>query len=686
MVGGNLAVLEDHFITCSGRKVDLKIYAADKVIDQCQYAMQALKKSMAWDEEHYGREYDLDIFMIVAVNDFNFGAMENKGLNIFNDKYILVDSQTATDTDYGLIDAVVGHEYFHNWSGNRVTVRDWFQLSLKEGLTVFRDHSFSETIGSAAIERINQVKKLRAAQFPEDAGPLAHPIRPDSYIEMSNFYTATVYEKGSEVIRMMKTILGPENYRKGTDLYFDRNDGKAVTCDDFVQAMQDASGIDLTLFKRWYCQSGTPVVKAETTYDEEEQTLTIVLEQTCPPTPGQESKEPFHIPVEIGLLDSNGKDMTFSLAGDLQGTTCVLNLITAEQPFVLTGVTEKPTVSFLRGFSAPVKLDFNYTDEELAFLMAHDSDAVARWEAGQTLMVNSLFALMEQHQQGESLTMPTLLLNSMQALLAQAEEDDKALIAEMLLLPSEFYLIELMETVDVDALVTARRFLKHAIAENLRDSLLAVYKANPVDEQFEYEVAAVARRSLRNACLNYLMQLEEEGMQKLGFDQFESANNMTDEIAAINLLASSTTNYRSQAMNAFYDKWLDNNLVMDKWFIAQALSKQANTVEHIRELMEDKAFNIKNPNKVRSLLGAFTRNFSEFHSANGEGYKLIAEQTIVIDKLNPMVAARLVTGMAQWKRFNGERAQLMKQQLERILATEGLSKDTYEIVSKSLTA
>ena len=684
MIAGNLAVIEDYFVTCSKRKVTLRIFAARNVIAKCHYAMQALKKAMKWDEEIYGREYDLDIFMIVAVNDFNFGAMENKCLNIFNDKYILVDSKTATDLDYSNIDAVVGHEYFHNWSGNRVTVRDWFQLSLKEGFTVFRDHSFSEAVGSKAIQRIEQIKKFRTFQFPEDAGPLAHSVRPDSYMEINNFYTVTIYEKGAEVIRMLQTILGPEKFRKGTDLYFSRNDGKAVSCDDFVQALQDASDIDLTLFKKWYNQAGTPIIKVTTAYDQEKASYRIRLQQSCLPTPGQPHKDPLHIPFAFGLLNKAGEDIPLQSRQDLTSSkTYVINFTEKDKEFTFINIAEKPIPSLLRHFSAPVKLEYNYSEEELAFLMAKDNDAVARWEASQQLATLVLFKLMKQYQAKEKLTKPQQYLDSLNTLLKDRKVD-KALVAEMFTLPEINYLIELVDKIDVEALVSARKFLQNTIAETLQTELLVVYKENLTQKPYEYNSHRAAERALKNIALFYLILAKEDAYGQLGYEQFKAANNMTDEYAALCVLVIYNVNYQQEVLEMFYQKWQSDHLVIDKWFAVQARIIGSNTLERVKTLLKHPAFNIKNPNKVRALLGSFVRNFECFHTKDGKSYEFITEQIIQLDKINPMGAARLVTVLSQWRKFDEVRQQLMKDQLIRIKTSPSLSTDVLEIVSKSL--
>jgi len=674
MVAGNLAKIEDHFITMHKRKVTLQIFAAQSVIHQCDFAMEALKKAMRWDEEVYGREYDLDIFMIVAVNDFNFGAMENKGLNIFNDKFILADAKTATDFDYASIDLVVGHEYFHNWSGNRVTLRDWFQLSLKEGFTVFREQSFTESVALAEVDRIHNVKRLRSAQFPEDAGPLAHPVRPDSYIEMNNFYTMTVYEKGSEVIRMLRTILGVKKYRQATDLYFAKNDGKAVTCDDFVQAMEEASGLDLTQFKLWYSQSGTPELKVKSEYITDKKQFHLYVEQSCPPTPNQPVKQAMHIPLVIGLLNKTGKDMHLPEA--------TLNIKKQAEHFIFENIAEKPVLSLSRGFSAPVKMTYDYSEEELAFLMAHDSDGVARWEAGQQYAVQVLLKLIKQYQQKENFSEPHLFLQAMLALLND-KSINKALIAEMLLLPDELYLCELMEKIDVEAIVAARQFLKKTMAQFLHEALLKTYQENLPKAEYRYVIEDVASRALRNACLHYLVLLETKEILDVCFEQFSTANNMTDQFAALSALVNTDSVYRSKALAAFYGQWQHAHLVVDKWFAVQAAANSTHVIDDVKELLKHSAFNLKNPNRARSVLTFFSKNFAHFHAASGEGYALLAEYVLLLDKINPSVAARLVAAFANWREFTEPRCKMMKDQLEMIAAKE-LSPNVYEIVTKSL--
>lgn len=684
MVAGYLSVIEDQFTTMTGRAVDLKIYANHQVISRCHYAMEALKKAMAWDEEVYGREYDLDIFMIVAVNDFNFGAMENKGLNIFNDKYILVDPRTATDSDYALIDAVVGHEYFHNWSGNRVTVRDWFQLCLKEGFTVFREQSFSESVGLLPMERITQVRRLRSYQFPEDAGPLSHPIRPDSYIEMGNFYTMTVYEKGAEVIRMLHTFLGKKRFREGTDLYFSRHDGQAVTCDDFLQAMQDASGVDLESFRRWYSQSGTPQVTIKTTYDKSSKTYTLHCEQMTPSTSGQSHKVALPIPIAVGLLDSHGKAMSLQLQGESASkTTTVLNFDKASESFTFVNVDEPPVPSLFRHFSAPIVLHYPYTQEQLAFLMAHDEDPVARWEAGQQLMVNVIQEMVNQYESSSSLKVSPLLIESIETLLKSADRD-LAVSSLMLCLPDDEYLLEFFDPVNINALVAVKRYLLQFIAGSLRETLIDSYERYHEKSPYHYDTVSASIRAFKNACLQLVSHDPREDIWSLCWDQLTATDNMTDQWAAFSALVRAESPRRQEAIDFFYEQWSSDALVMDKWFMAQASSDVKDTVENVQKLLSHPGFNITNPNKVRALLGTFSRNVAHFHRADGAGYVLLVDQLLKLDKINSSVAARLASAFSHWRRFDAGRKALIHEQLNRMIDTVGLSKDLFEIVSKSL--
>lgn len=673
MVAGDLGFVEDEFTTMSDRKVTLKVFAAHDKIEQCHFAMQALKKAMRWDEETYGREYDLDIFMIVAVNDFNFGAMENKGLNIFNDKYILASPQTATDADYSGIDAVVAHEYFHNWSGDRVTVRDWFQLSLKEGFTVFRDHSFSQDVGLNEVVRINEVKTLRRLQFPEDAGPLSHPIRPDSYIEMSNFYTTTVYEKGSEVIRMMKTLVGKDGFRKGTDLYFDRHDGCAVTCEDFVKAIEDANDIDLQQFRLWYSQAGTPEVSVSSHYDNDKKIYQLTLKQVIPATPGQTDKRAMHIPVKIALFDTQGKKVL-----DDQ----VLQLKQAEQTFTFENIAADVVPSLLRGFSAPIKLDYNYNDADLSLLIANDDDGFARFEAMQHYACNVIFKLMQDDQQGDTLQLSDEFTAIFASILKGCQQHP-ALAAQMLTLPSEAYLAELMDVVDVKAIHTIRSFIKKQLANKLSDEVHNLYKDLLTTEAYAYDVDQVAKRSLKNVLLSYIAAENTKATIALCFEQFESANNMTDQMAAFSVLSHIDCNERVKVIDDFFAQWQNNALVMDKWFAVQAMADLPNMMDRTRTLLKHPLFDIENPNKARSVLLSFSKmNPVHFHCK--EGYELLTDYVLRIDAMNPMVAARLLSALTTWRRHSDDLQILMKQCLQKIVAHPGLSKDVYEIASKSL--
>ncbi|RRV19517.1 aminopeptidase N [Stutzerimonas nitrititolerans] len=690
LVAGDLWCVEDSFTTMSGREVALRIYVEPENIDKCQHAMDSLKKSMKWDEEAYGREYDLDIFMIVAVNDFNMGAMENKGLNIFNSSAVLARAETATDAAHQRVEAIVAHEYFHNWSGNRVTCRDWFQLSLKEGFTVFRDAQFSSDMNSATVKRIEDVAYLRTHQFAEDAGPMAHSVRPESFIEISNFYTLTVYEKGAEVVRMIQTLLGAEGFRKGSDLYFERHDGQAVTVDDFVKAMEDANGVDLAQFKRWYSQSGTPRLVVSEQYDPQAQSYSLTFRQSCPPTPGQPNKEPFVIPVALGLLDANGAEIALRLQGEdaASGTTRVLAVSEAEQTFTFVDVPERPLPSLLRGFSAPVKLEFPYSRDQLMFLMQHDSDGFNRWEAGQQLSVQVLQELIGQYQRGEPLVMDERLTEALRSLL-QNETLDAAMVAEMLSLPSEAYLTEISEVADVDAIHAAREFARRELGNGLFEPLYQRYMTNrEVSRQTAYEASAehFARRALQNIALAYLMFSERSDILSLCLDQFDNADNMTERLSALaSLINSPFEEKRAKALETFAEHFKDNPLVMDQWFSVQAASPLPGGLERVQALMLHPAFTLKNPNKVRALIGAFAnQNLVNFHRADGSGYRFLADQVITLNALNPQIASRLLAPLTRWRKYDSARQALMKGELERILASGELSSDVYEVVSKSL--
>ncbi|MDR0281402.1 MAG: aminopeptidase N [Paucimonas sp.] len=690
LVAGDLWCVEDTFTRQSGRDVTLRIYVEPENIDKCQHAMTSLKKSMRWDEEVYGREYDLDIFMIVAVNDFNMGAMENKGLNIFNSSCVLARAETATDAAHQRVEAVVAHEYFHNWSGNRVTCRDWFQLSLKEGFTVFRDAEFSADMNSRTVKRIEDVAYLRTHQFAEDAGPMAHAVRPDSFIEISNFYTLTVYEKGSEVVRMVRTLLGTEGFRKGSDLYFERHDGQAVTCDDFIKAMEDANGVDLTQFKRWYSQAGTPRLAVSEAYDAAAQTYSLTFRQSCPETPDKVEKKPFVIPVELGLLDAQGNDLALRLQGEAAaaGTSRVLSVTEAEQTFTFVDVAAKPLPSLLRGFSAPVKLSFPYDRDQLMFLMQHDSDGFNRWEAGQQLSVQVLQELIGQHQKGQPLVLDQRLVTALGSVLGN-DSLDQAMVAEMLSLPSEAYLTEISEVADVDAIHAAREFARKQLADQLFDGLWARYQANrSASRQTAYvaEAEHFARRGLQNIVLSYLMLSGKPEVLEATLEQYDACDNMTERLTALAVLVNSPFEAeRAKALTAFAEHFKDNPLVMDQWFSVQAGSTLPGGLARVRELMTHPAFTMKNPNKVRALIGAFAgQNLVNFHAADGSGYRFLADIVIELNALNPQIASRQLAPLTRWRKYDDKRQALMKGELQRIRDSGSLSSDVFEVVSKSL--
>ena len=690
LVAGDLWCVEDTFTTMSERTVALRIYVEPENIDKCQHAMTSLKKSMRWDEETYGREYDLDIFMIVAVNDFNMGAMENKGLNIFNSSAVLARAETATDAAHQRVEAIVAHEYFHNWSGNRVTCRDWFQLSLKEGFTVFRDSEFSADMNSRTVKRIQDVAFLRTHQFAEDAGPMAHAVRPDSFIEISNFYTLTVYEKGSEVVRMIHTLLGAEGFRKGSDLYFERHDGQAVTCDDFIKAMEDANGADLSQFKRWYSQAGTPRLAVSEHYDAQQKTYSLTFAQSCPATPDKVEKLPFVIPVELGLLNAQGAEIALQLAGETaaSGTSRVLSVTEAEQTFTFIGVNQKPLPSLLRGFSAPVKLSFAYSRDQLMFLMQHDTDGFNRWDAGQQLSVQVLQELIAQHQRGEALVMDQRLVEALRSVLGNPELD-QAMVAEMLSLPGEAYLTEISDVADVDAIHIAREFARKQLADSLFEGLWARYQANrAVSKVTPYlaEAEHFARRALQNIALSYLMLTGKPDVLAAALEQFEHSDNMTERLTALAVLINSPfVAEKAAALASFAEQFKDNPLVMDQWFSVQAGSTQRGGLQRVRELMEHPAFNIKNPNKVRALVGAFAgQNLINFHAADGSGYRFLADLVIQLNAFNPQIASRQLAPLTRWRKYDSARQALMKAELERIRSSGELSSDVFEVVSKSL--
>lgn len=695
LVAGDLAHIEDKFTTCSGRDVSLKIFVESKDLDKCDHAMTSLKNSMRWDEEVYGREYDLNIFMIVAVDDFNMGAMENKGLNIFNTSCVLAKPETTTDAGFQRVEGVVAHEYFHNWSGNRVTCRDWFQLSLKEGFTVYRDSEFSADMGSRTIKRVEDVTLLRTLQFAEDAGPMAHPIRPESYIEISNFYTMTIYEKGAEVIRMLANLLGKENYRKGTDLYFERHDGQAVTTEDFVAALADASGRDLTQFKRWYSQAGTPHLHVTDHYDENAQEYSLTIKQTCPPTPECQNKLPFHIPVAMGLLGAAG-DLPLYLKNTApnfeteDNTHFVLELTQAEQTFVFERVQEKPVPSLLRGFSAPVKLHFTYSRDDLIQLMSRDSDGFNRWEASQQIGLDLIVNAMESYKKQKSIPdikIDKAIVSAYRSLLQNASLD-QAMVAYMLSLPSEAYLSELSDVVDVEAIHYSRMAVRKAIARELRDDLLIIYKAYDHQQTYAATANAIAKRSLKNVALGYLMLLNEDSIIQSCEHQYKTANNMTDVIAALSQLVNSESpaaqKIATAALADFYQRWQHESLVVNQWLSLQAGCLLPNTLDKVKSLFNHPGYDGRNPNKIRALIASFCNNAINFHANQGSGYQFLADNIIQLNTQNPQIASRLLTPLTKWKKYTSDRQALMKKELERILAVPNLSKDVYEVVSKSL--
>jgi aminopeptidase N len=668
LVAGDLVANRDSFVTRSGRTVALGIYVRDGDVPKTEHAMAALKASMKWDEEVYGREYDLDVFNIVAVADFNFGAMENKGLNIFNSRYVLADADTATDADYDAVAGVVAHEYFHNWSGNRVTCRDWFQLSLKEGFTVFRDQQFSADQGSEAVKRIEDVRTLRAAQFPEDGGPLAHPVRPDSYMEIANFYTATVYNKGAELIRMLHTLLGAETFRKGSDLYFDRHDGAAVTCEDFVRAMEDASGADLAPFRLWYAQAGTPRVRAALTHEPGSGRARLRLEQRVPPTPGQAEKKPMPIPLRIALFGAR--------SGDKVDEQLVL-LEEASKEIAFEGIGERPVLSINRGFSAPVIVETDRSDADLAFLSARDDDPFARYEAMQQLMLGTLRAAIEGRAPDHD-----AVVDAVRETLAD-EALDPAFVAEAVLLPSESFVGDQLDLVDPEKVHRARQALRRDLGAELETMWRSAYAAHAAN-RYEYSPAAKGARRLRTVALSYIDAAGAPDASALARRQFDEADNMTDRQGALGVLVNGDSAEREAVIEAFYARHRHDALVLDKWFTAQALSLRDDTPERVAALAEHPDFTIRNPNRLRALVGAFAANQRALHEPSGRGYRFLADMILAADRINPQTAARLVPPLGRWRRFDAARAAMMRAELERIVATPGLSKDVLEQASKSL--
>ncbi|MBV9816003.1 MAG: aminopeptidase N, partial [Alphaproteobacteria bacterium] len=687
LVAGDLVPVSDRFTTHSGKEVALAIWVRGGDEDKCGHAMASLKKAMRWDEDVFGLEYDLEVFNIVAVSDFNMGAMENKGLNIFNTRYVLAKPETATDTDYQNIEAVIAHEYFHNWTGNRVTCRDWFQLSLKEGLTVFRDQEFSADQGSRAVRRISEVRTLRAIQFPEDDGPLAHPVRPESYIRIDNFYTPTVYNKGAELVRMIHTLIGKDGFRRGMDLYISRHDNHAATIEDFLAAMQDASGVDLGQFKRWYEQAGTPEVTVEDRWDPATGSYELVTAQKVPPTPGQPEKSPMLIPLAMGLIGADGAELPTQLAGETasQPGTRVLPFAAARQSFRFRDVPSRPVPSLLRRFSAPVKLK-DVPLDRLKFLAVHDTEPFARWEAGQQVATKLLLERIAAYQRGESAAAPLDpdLIAAMRRTLADADRDP-AFAAEALMLPGETFLADQLEIIDVESIHAVRETARLELARVLEADLAAAYRELGDAGPYNIDGRSIGRRALRNTCVGYLAAADSAKGAALAMVQFEAAQNMTDVLAALTVLADLDCAERNAALRRFYELWSHDDLVTDKWFALQARSSLPQTAERVRELTRHPAFERKNPNRVRALVGTFAQaNQLRFHDADGTGYDLLADEVIALDPLNPTTAARLVQPLGSWRRHGPRRQALMRRELERVLAAPNLSKNTYEMVSKSL--
>jgi len=682
LVAGNLSVVEDSFTTCTNREILLQIFVEEKDLNKCDHAMLSLKNSMRWDEQVYGREYDLNRFMIVAVDDFNMGAMENKGLNIFNTSAVLANPKTTTDAAFQRVEGIVAHEYFHNWSGNRVTCRDWFQLSLKEGFTVYRDSQFSADMNSPVVKRIEDVVYLRTHQFAEDAGPMSHPVQPDAYMEINNFYTLTVYEKGAEVVGMIHSLLGDTKFRQGSDLYFSRHDGQAVTIEEFVAAMEEVSSIDLKQFRRWYKQSGTPQVDVQSHYDREAKTYSLSFNQSCPVTPGQSNKQPFYIPIKLGLVGPDGNDLPLNQQGD---QSIVFSLYEQNQTLVFENIQQPPVPSLLRGFSAPIKLNYEYSSDELAHLMANDSDGFNRWDAGQKLSLKVLNQLIEDAKADRDLVMDQQLIGVFDALLSD-HSLDPAMVNLMLQLPSEAQLHEQAETIYVESIHRAREFARQSIAKALQDKLIETYQRLTEKQDYAPEAEQIGKRALRNCVLGYLMEVKSVGPE-LAWQQFNNARNMTDKAAALSALVNCKTadSYTLKALKAFEIDYAEETLAMNLWLQIQATSKLINGLDRVKALMSHPAFSINNPNKARSLLGAFcSANPINFHNNDGSGYGFLQEQIIALNALNPQVAARLVTPLTRWKKLPEPNRQLMRDALQQIANHPGLVKDIQEIVTKSL--
>ena len=687
IVGGDLASLHDTFTTKSGREVKLGIYVEHGYEDQASFALESLKRAMKWDEDVYGLEYDLDLFNIVAVSYFNMGAMENKGLNIFNTSCALVNKRVGTDIDFAHVESVIAHEYFHNWSGDRVTARDWFNLSLKEGFTVYRDQEFSRDMHSRALNRINDVFDLRTRQFPEDAGPLAHSVRPESYLEINNYYTATVYDKGAEVIRMYEKLFGKENFLKGCALYFTRHDGQAVTIDDFAKCQEDANNADLTQFKRWYSQAGTPVVTAKADYDAAAKKYVLTLTQETKPTPGQPEKLPFVIPLEIGLIGKDGRDLPLRLESEDEprGTSRTLVLDKPEQTFTFVDVPEKPVLSANRDFTAPINFVMDYTDAERIHQARYDSDLFNRWDASQQYAVKLMLEMIKAVQNGEKKPAVSEEYIKLWGEYLVNKDLNPAYIARLITLPQENYMADKMDVVDVDAIHIVRAQMKKALATRYKQELLAVYHKNDTSDQpYRFTTEDAAKRSLKNMALSFLGNLETEEIDQMVQRQYFSADNMSDKLAAMNICSNSKDPKRDEILEDFYQQNKNDDGVINKWLFSCACADRPDAVSVVRRLMEHPAFEMTNPNKLRSVMGGFAYNQPEFHKADGSGYALAAEMAVKVDEFNPQMACHMVRPMVRWKRFDKKRQEMMKAALQKVLNKKGLSKNVYELVSKSL--
>lgn len=680
VVAGMLSEMKDTFVTRSNRTIDLRFFARDQDIEKCEYAMDALKRSMRWDEEVYNREYDLDRFNVVAVSDFNMGAMENKSLNIFNTKYVLADKDSATDVDFLNIERVIGHEYFHNWSGNRVTCRDWFQLSLKEGFTVFRDQEFSADMGSPGVQRINDVNVLRNFQFPEDAGPMSHPVRPDSYSEINNFYTVTVYEKGAEIVRMLRTLVGEEAFYRGTDLYFERHDGQAVTTDDFVAAIADTSGMDLSQFKNWYGQAGTPQVRVVAEYDEHKQQYHLYFEQSCAPTPGQTQKAPFVIPISVALIGENGAPLKLSDNNESE----TVSLTESRQTVTYNGITQRPIPSLLRGFTSPIKLDTDLSETELAIIFKHESDPFARWEAGQQLFQSCILDNVKRLKNGKECRYNPDLINLFGEIL-ETPDEDLAFIARLLTLPGESWLGELAQPIDPAVIANTRLGLQQKIASDNFGRLSERYHDLQSANSGDIHQHQMAMRSLRDTCLEYLGSLDIESTTQIAMTQLQQSKNMTDRMSALLTIANSSHPDRRNLLDEFYHQWKDQDLVVDKWFRLQATARQKNVLSKVIELCNHPSFDQTNPNKVYALILGFSQgNPTGFHQSDGSGYRFLSRWVLTLDPINPQVSARLVSGFNGWRKMIPCLGAKMRAELQIIAASNNLSPDVSEIVNRAL--